>query len=310
MSNILIIKHGSLGDLIQANGAIKDIKNFYKNRKVFLLTSEPYSIFMSECPYVDGVIIDKRLPRWNLFFLNNLKKLLNKYHFTKVFDLQNSSRTKFYKRFILNNSEWSSSETTLEPGQKKSHFDKFPVLDRMEVQLQKSNIPTKFIKKIDLSWAIDDLSRLTKQYANDEYILIFPFCSQKHQNKKWPFFKDLILSIKKEFKNNYPILIAPGPNEIEEASELSAKIVLENEESINIKMLISLISKAKFIISNDTGPAHIASHLNKKGLVLFGSHTTANKVSIGNSNFKVISVKNLSNLNVETVIQQIKINLN
>ena len=27
MSNILIIKHGSLGDLIQANGAIKDIKN-------------------------------------------------------------------------------------------------------------------------------------------------------------------------------------------------------------------------------------------------------------------------------------------
>ena len=50
MSNILIIKHGSLGDLIQANGAIKDIKNFYKNRKILLLTSEPYSLFMSECP--------------------------------------------------------------------------------------------------------------------------------------------------------------------------------------------------------------------------------------------------------------------
>ena len=70
MSNILIIKHGSLGDLIQANGAIKDIKEHYKNRKVYLLTSMPYSIFMSECPYIDGVIIDKRLPRWNLFYLN------------------------------------------------------------------------------------------------------------------------------------------------------------------------------------------------------------------------------------------------
>ena len=69
MSNILIIKHGALGDLIQANGAIKDIKKHYINRKVFLLTSEPYAIFMSECPYLDGVIIDKRLPRWNLFFL-------------------------------------------------------------------------------------------------------------------------------------------------------------------------------------------------------------------------------------------------
>ena len=73
MSNILIIKHGSLGDLIQANGAIKDIKDYYKNRKVFLLTSAPYSIFMSECPYIDGVIIDKRLPRWNLYYLHNLK---------------------------------------------------------------------------------------------------------------------------------------------------------------------------------------------------------------------------------------------
>ena len=79
MSNILIIKHGSLGDLIQANGAIKDIKKFYPNRKVFLLTTQPYSIFMSECPYLDGVLIDKRLPRWNLFYLNNLKKTLRNF---------------------------------------------------------------------------------------------------------------------------------------------------------------------------------------------------------------------------------------
>ena len=52
MSNILIIKHGSLGDLIQANGAIKDIKEYYLNRKVLLLTSQAYSLFMSECPYI------------------------------------------------------------------------------------------------------------------------------------------------------------------------------------------------------------------------------------------------------------------
>tara|TARA_B110000438_G_scaffold290075_1_gene325380 strand:- start:817 stop:1749 length:933 start_codon:yes stop_codon:yes gene_type:complete len=310
MSNILIIKHGSLGDLIQANGAIKDIKEFYKNRKVFLLTSEPYSIFMSECPYIDGVIIDKKLPRWNLFFLNNLKKLLAKYKFTKVFDLQNSNRTKFYRKFILKNSEWSSSETTLDPGQKKKDFDKEPVLDRMEIQLKKSNIPTEYIKNIDLKWAIEDLSRLIKQYANNEYILVFPFCSKKHQNKKWPFFKNLIFAIKHEYKNKYPVLIAPGPNEIKEANELSAKTVLESGESINLKMLVSLISNAKFIISNDTGPAHIASHLNKKGLVLFGSHTSAKKVSIENSNFKAISVKNLKDLNVETVLKQVKAELN
>ena len=310
MSNILIIKHGSLGDLIQSNGAIKDIKKYFHNRKVFLLTTRPYALFMSECPYIDGVIIDKRLPRWNLIYLSKLKKILKKYNFSKVFDLQNSSRTKFYKRFILRDIEWSSSESSLEPGQKKSDFDKDPVLDRMETQLIKSGINTEFVKNIDLSWAIQDESRLIKQYANNEYILIFPFCSPKHKNKKWPYFKDLIDRLKTEFKNKYPILLAPAPSEITEAKKLNTKVVLENNDSIDIKKLISLISKAKFIVSNDTGPAHIASHLDKKGIVLFGSHTSPTKVSIESFNFKALVSKNLEALNVDTVMNEIKRRLN
>ena len=310
MSNILIIKHGSLGDLIQANGAIKDIKNFFKNRKVFLLTAEAYSIFMSECPYLDGVIIDKRLPRWNLFYLKKLKDKLLRYDISKVFDLQNSSRTKFYRRFIITNTEWSSTETSLEPGQNKSKFDQDPVLDRMEKQLKKSGVDTEFTKNIDLDWATIDISRLLKQYSNNEYILLFPFCSVKHQNKKWPYFRELISEIKIDYKNKYPILLAPGPQEIEEASKLNGKVVLDDNKPVNIKTLVSLINKAKFVIANDTGPAHIASHLDKKGLVLFGSHTTAKKVSIENFNFKALTVQNLEDLSVETVLNEVKSRLN
>ena len=310
MSNILIIKHGSLGDLIQANGAVKDIKNFYKNRKVFLLTAEPYSLFMSECPFLDGVIIDKRLPRWNLFYLKKLKDKLLRYDISKVFDLQNSSRTKFYRKFIIKNAEWSSTETSLEPGQNKNDFNQDPVLDRMEIQLKKSGIDTEFTKNIDLNWATTDISRLLKQYANNEYILLFPFCSVKHQNKKWPYFRELISEIKKDYKNKYPILLAPGPQEIEEANKLNGKVVLDDNKPVNIKTLVSLINKAKFVIANDTGPAHIASHLDKKGLVLFGSHTTAKKVSIENFNFKALTVQNLQDLSVVTVLNEVKSRLN
>ena len=310
MSNILIIKHGSLGDLIQANGAIKDIKKFYPNRKVFLLTTQPYSIFMSECPYLDGVLIDKRLPRWNLFYLNNLKKTLAKYDFSRVFDLQNSKRTKFYKRFIIKNAEWSSTETALEPGQKKSDFDVDPVLDRMEIQLKKSGVDTEFTKNIDLSWATENASHLVKYYTNREYILIFPFCSPKLIKKKWPYYKELIQKLKQEFKNKYSVLLAPGPNELEEAKQFNAKVILENNQPVNIKTLVSLIYGAKFIIANDTGPAHIASHLDKKGLALFGGHTSAKKVSIENFNFKPLSVKDLKDLKVETVISEVRSKLN
>jgi ADP-heptose:LPS heptosyltransferase len=38
MSNILIIKHGSLGDIAQASGAIQDISEFYKDDDIYLLT--------------------------------------------------------------------------------------------------------------------------------------------------------------------------------------------------------------------------------------------------------------------------------
>ena len=42
MSNILIIKHGSLGDIAQASGAIQDISENHKNDQIYLLTTKPY----------------------------------------------------------------------------------------------------------------------------------------------------------------------------------------------------------------------------------------------------------------------------
>ena len=151
MSNILIIKHGSLGDLIQANGAIEDIKKSNNKSNIVLLTSHQYLDLMKRCPYVDEVIVDKRLPRWNLLYLLRLKKKLSSYNFTHVFDLQNSSRTKFYSKYILNLAEWSSTETTLEPEQQKFDFDKQPVLERMEIQLKKSGVKTVNVKKSNLN---------------------------------------------------------------------------------------------------------------------------------------------------------------
>ena len=74
MENILIIKLGSLGDLIQANGAMEDIKKSNPKSNIVLLTSSSYFDLMNNCPYVDEVLIDKRLPRWNLFYLYKLKK--------------------------------------------------------------------------------------------------------------------------------------------------------------------------------------------------------------------------------------------
>ena len=38
MSNILIIKHGSLGDIVQISGALRDIRDNFKDEKILILT--------------------------------------------------------------------------------------------------------------------------------------------------------------------------------------------------------------------------------------------------------------------------------
>jgi ADP-heptose:LPS heptosyltransferase len=60
------------------------------------------------------------------------------------------------------------------------------------------------------------------------------------------------------------------------------------------------------VIANDTGPAHIAAHLGTKGIVLFGSHVSAKKVSIETKTFKVIENENLKDLSVDTVFKSIQ----
>ena len=305
MSNILIIKHGSLGDIVQISGALRDIRETYKNNKIFILTTNPYVELLSKCPYVDGVLIDKRLPRWNIFYLLKLKKMLKKFNFSHVYDLQNSSRTLFYKKFLLNISDWSNTKNTLQKGEKRRDFDKKSVLERFRIQLEKSNIKTEHTLKPDFSWAKKNINEIVNQYFGKKFILLFPFCSPQLSHKKWPYFNDLIKIIKSK-NPNIEIAIAPGPNEMEESKKVDAIIITNKNKSLNVMELAGLIGKASYIIGNDTGPAHMAAHLGKSGRVLFGYHTTAEKVSIETDKFRAISVKDLNKLDAEKVYLEIK----
>ncbi len=306
MSNILIIKHGSLGDIAQASGAIQDIFENHKNSQIYLLTTKPYFDLFKKNPFINEVILDKRLSRFNLLYLFPLMKKLKKLNFFKVYDLQNSSRTKFYKTILFPKSNldtWSSSLTTLPQGIDKEQFDKKPVLERFKHQLKTSGLETKNTLKPDFNWSCSRIEHIKKKYDLNKYILLFPFCSPHLTTKKWPYYNELINLIKTKFKDEYKILVAPGPEEIDDAKKFNALSVLNDQKSLNISELSSLIKESSFIVANDTGPAHMAAHLNVKGLTLFGSHTTAYKVSIERENFKPIQVENLEKLGSEKVFE-------
>ena len=308
MSNILILKHGSLGDIAQAIGAIQDIFENHKNDELYLLTTKPYFELFKKNNFITEVILDKRLSRFNLIYLYSLMRSIKKLNVQKVYDLQNSSRTKFYQRVLFPNSnlnQWSSSETTLPSNKTKEEFDKEPVLDRFDYQLKLSGLITKHTMFPDFSWACSDIESIKDQYQLDRYIVFFPFCSPHLAHKKWPYYNELIDLIKNKFQKKYKIVVAPGPDEINEVKEINATCVLDNGKAINISQLSSIIKESSFVIANDTGPAHMAAHLNAKGLTLFGSHTTAHKVSIERENFKAIQVSDLNNLTPEKVFEKL-----
>ena len=308
MSNILIIKHGSLGDIAQASGAIQDISENHKEDQIHLLTTKPYSELFKKNPFINNVILDERLSKFNLIYLYLLMRALKKLNIKKVYDLQNSSRTKFYKNILLpksNHNKWSSSETTLPTDISKEEFDKNPVLKRFEHQLKTSSLITLNVMKPDFSWSCTNIEKIKSDNLLKKYIVLFPFCSAHLNIKKWPYYNELIELIKNKFNDKYKVVVAPGPSEINDAKYIVATTILDQNKALNISQLSSLIKESSFVIANDTGPAHMSAHLESKGLALFGKHTTAFKVSIERENFKAIQVDDLTKLSAEKVFERI-----
>jgi ADP-heptose:LPS heptosyltransferase len=298
MSNILIIKLGSLGDVVQISGALRDIREHHKNEKITILTTSKYLNLFKNCPYVDDCLEDERLPRYDIFYLLKLKKNINSLNFDKVYDLQNSNRTNFYRKFLFNIKDWSSSKDIPENKYNNS------VLQRFDEQLRKSNIQTRYTLKPDFSWSAEQANNYNLE-TDKKYILLFPFCSRDLIHKRWPYFSELINLIKQNHPQ-YELVVAPGPGEIEEAKSFNIKIALNNNLPLNFFELASLIKKSHLVIANDTGPAHMAAHLGARGFTLFGPHTTPEKVSIEREKFIALQTMDLKSLFADRVYALIK----
>ena len=239
-------------------------------------------------------------------------KNIKKHNFSKVYDLQNSSRSTFYKKILFpkaSKDTWSSTETTLPEGSTKQDFDKDSILSRFDHQLKNSGINTKHTLAPDFSWSTSDISQIKNHHELEKYIVLFPFCSPRLTSKKWSYYNDLISLINEKLENKFKVVIAPGPGEIKEAASINALCILDNGKALDISQLAAVIKDSSFVVANDTGPAHMTAHLGSKGIALFGTHTTAHKVSIERENFKAIQVSDLSKLSANKVFENICLHL-
>ena len=302
-SRILIIKHGAFGDIMQAEGALRDIRENHPQADITVLTTPPFRAILERCPWVDHVMVDAREPRWRLDRMLALRNALRGGRFDMVYDLQNSKRTAFYYRWMLSGTPWSGTA----PGCSHPHRAKEPkkirTLDRLAGQLEDAGLTVKWSRHPDLSWLAEDVTDLLdKAGVTKPYIVLVPGCSARHPQKRWPHYDRLA---QKLIDEGWCVAMAPGPDEMDLAKTIPGIRITDVKGLLNWFELAGVLKNAAFVVGNDTGPSHMAAHIGTRGLALFGSYSPAERTGIIRENFGVIEVPDLAELTVDEVHAEI-----
>ena len=293
---LLVIKHGAFGDIIQAFGALKDIRRNFPSAEISVLTEPAFKKLMVRCDYVDQVLIDARLPRWRIDELFSLKRAFDEIDPDFVIDLQNSARSAFYRQFLLRKPDWSFINNARSSSSK--YPKALPSLARLAGQLSDTGLMLKYTQKPDISWLANDVSEILQDAGvKHPIVTLIPGCSARHPHKRWPYYGALA---EKFLDAGYDVVTVPGPDEIDLCNALPG-ITLTGDSFLNWFDLAGILQQSAFVVGNDTGPTHIAVHLERPGLALFGPHASAHSTGVLGRELNVLECKDLNDLSVEDV---------
>lgn len=300
MTRILIIKHGALGDVIQAMGAVRDIRLEHPDAELVALTTPPYRSIFARCPNVDRVLTERRPKFWQLAAWWRLTRMLRGERFERVYDLQNSRRTALYRHRVIPDPHWVVT-TNKDPDES--------VLTAWQRTLRSQGINTENTLYPDVGWMADNVDQaLSAGGVSGRYIALIPGSSASHPEKRWPYYAELAEMIR-EHTEYLPVTI-PGPDEVDLCRGLPATALFGSDGKVlDWFGLAGVLQQAAFVVGNDTGPTHIAANLGRPGLALFGDHKSPASTGIERHRFRVLAVNDLSDLSVDTAFQTITENI-
>ena len=293
---ILIIKHGSLGDIVFSFQPFLAIRNSFSNSVIDLLTEHKFISLFRKMKIFDKFFIDNRE---GLFATISIiyKIITGKYDL--IIDLQNSKRTNLYHFFSR-----LFSKTRINGSRSFSH-------DRYIIPLQGKESPTQGLfnqldlinvtkSESELDWLEENISDLNLE--NKKVILVIPGSSKSGKFKQWPSvnFRDLCLYLE---LNGYHICLVGTKNDEESIKPIlkTCKNIINLIDKSPPGVIYSVAQKSKLIISNDTGPGHIASLSNVNTLWL----ALDNKITKSNLNYRknnhLLLKKIINSISVEEV---------
>lgn len=303
--HILVIKLSALGDFIQALGPMKAIRAHHPDAHITLLTTKGFKDFGEECGYFNDVWIDTR-PKWfDLSGWANLSRRFKRGGFTRVYDLQNNDRSRFYFKLFAGSArpEWVGT------AKGASHYNDSPertasnAFNGHKNTLALAGINTVEID--DLSWIKADINgfALKKPYA-----LIVAGCAPSRPEKRWPAENFAKTAQNLVSKGIQPVLIGTNAE-----AEINASIKQECPEALDltnqtsIKQIAALGRDAALCVTNDTGPAHIIGVTGCPCYVLFSTKgSNPDKHAPLGHNIEKLIAEDLTTISADQLWQQIQ----
>ena len=270
--DILIIKPSSLGDIVHGLQLAQSIRRQMPGCRIFWVVREVFFPLVCSCQAVDECFLFYRDRGVGGF--GKLLWQIRRQRFDVVLDMQGLARSGLIalaahaERKIgrADGRELSAlacnERITLPEAGKEAHaveilFQFLPALGCEPI----IDGPLEFRQPVIRSFDPEALE--------GEPVVIF--LESRRAEKQWPlpYFMSLIETLIEKFPK-IPVILA-GSETLEDMGEFSGNENLNNLMGITaIDELVPLISKARLVIANDSGPMHLAAAIGTPVLALFG----------------------------------------
>lgn len=267
--NILIIKHGALGDIIQGIDAYAAIRHGHQDAKITLLTTAPFAGLARSMPFFDHVVIDTRAKPWNLRAFLSLRALMRS-GWTRIYDLQSSKRTRrYFKSLVPRGVEFVGIHDGV------SH----PIPDMAGVNNRDRMVKTAEIGGcIEVDAPIDWLHEpLPDGAPQGRYAVLIPGCSPVKPEKRWhgegfARLADALLA-----DGIIPVLAGTDIDRMAGDDVLShcrgADQLVDLIGRTSLTGLSGLLKDASLVVGNDTGPVFMGARLGAPTIMVMSRHT-------------------------------------
>lgn len=256
MENVLIIKHGALGDFVICMGIMRALREAHPEARFTLLTSSPYVKLGEKMGMFSEVIVDNREPWWKIQKSVSVMRSIFRGRFDHVYDLQGSSRTLSYRRLwrLFAPAGSSCFWVRASDNAMKLHRACVPLLPGRAEEVA-----------YDLPERVTDLSFLHGSEKHfhllpERFVMLIPGCSPQHLHKRWPVenYREIVRRCAELGISS--VIIGTKA----EAAEANA-IAEGNPYVVNMIGLTEIFDvpqialRALAVVGNDTGPSHMAS---------------------------------------------------